>query len=152
MAVEGRRVLEIGSGLALASLVVHRRLGDVTASDCHPLAGAFLRENLRLNDLPALRYETGHWARTNPGLGRFDLIVGSDLLYDRGLPEVLAAFLDRHSGHGVEIVVVDPDRGNRVAFGREMARRGYTQEMTRAADHQQSGEAYKGRFLRFRRD
>ena len=34
----GERILEIGCGLALASLVGHRRGADVTASDRHPLA------------------------------------------------------------------------------------------------------------------
>src|ERR1700741_5450555 len=43
------RILEIGCGLALASLVAHRRGADVTASDNHPLAASFLPENLRLN-------------------------------------------------------------------------------------------------------
>ena len=38
----GERILEIGCGLALASLVGHRRGADVTASDCHPLAAEFL--------------------------------------------------------------------------------------------------------------
>jgi methylase of polypeptide subunit release factors len=61
----GRRILEIGCGLALASLVIHRRLGDVTASDCHPLASRFLDANLLLNDLPELKYQTGNWARSN---------------------------------------------------------------------------------------
>ena len=41
-----KRVLEVGCGLALASLVVQRRHGDITASDCHPLAEAFLLDNL----------------------------------------------------------------------------------------------------------
>ena len=45
------RVLEIGCGLALASMVCHRMGMDVTASDCHPLASDFLLENVRLNDL-----------------------------------------------------------------------------------------------------
>ncbi|RZL35592.1 MAG: SAM-dependent methyltransferase, partial [Rubrivivax sp.] len=52
----GERILEIGCGLALASLVCHRRGGEVTASDIHPLAGAFLLENLRLNELVPMRY------------------------------------------------------------------------------------------------
>ncbi|WP_204377078.1 class I SAM-dependent methyltransferase [Aquitalea pelogenes] len=34
----GLRVLEIGAGLALASMVVHRRHGDVTVSDWHRAA------------------------------------------------------------------------------------------------------------------
>ena len=45
------RILELGCGLGLASLVGHRRGANITASDCHPLAGEFLRENLRLNHL-----------------------------------------------------------------------------------------------------
>ena len=32
------RILEIGCGLALSSLVGHRRGANITASDCHPLA------------------------------------------------------------------------------------------------------------------
>jgi tRNA1(Val) A37 N6-methylase TrmN6 len=45
--LNGQRVLEVGCGLALASLIVHRRSGDVTASDCHPLVPEFLRVNRR---------------------------------------------------------------------------------------------------------
>ena len=55
------RILEIGCGLALSSLVGHRRGADVTASDCHPLAGAFLAENVRLNGLLPLKYRHGQW-------------------------------------------------------------------------------------------
>ena len=36
--VAGKRVLELGCGLGLASLVLQRRQCDVTASDHHPLA------------------------------------------------------------------------------------------------------------------
>src|SRR5665213_3876298 len=58
----GERILEIGCGLALASLVGHRRGADVTASDCHPLAADFLAENLRLNGLAPMKYRYGLWA------------------------------------------------------------------------------------------
>jgi methylase of polypeptide subunit release factors len=61
--------LELGCGLALASLVIHRRGGDVTASDCHPLTEAFLKENLRLNHLPPMKYRTGNWGRAVSDMG-----------------------------------------------------------------------------------
>ena len=67
-AIAGKRVLELGCGLGLASIVVHRRGGDVTASDCHPLAALFLTENLALNGLPVMKYSAAHWGRANPGL------------------------------------------------------------------------------------
>jgi predicted nicotinamide N-methyase len=147
--INGERILELGCGLALASLVVHRRGGDVTASDCHPLAGVFLRENLLLNQLPAMKYQSGNWARSNPLLGRFDLIIGSDVLYDRGQPLVLAQFIEQHAQAGAEVLIVDPDRGNRAAFNREMAARGYSHSETRIATLPGEGGKYKGRLLKY---
>ena len=76
--IGGLTVLEIGCGLALASMVVHRRQGDITASDHHPLAETFLKANLLLNELPKLKYQTGNWGRENLALGRFDLIIGGE--------------------------------------------------------------------------
>src|SRR5690606_26766568 len=55
------RILEIGCGLGLASLVGQRRGAQITASDCHPLAETFLDENARLNHLPLLTYRYGQW-------------------------------------------------------------------------------------------
>jgi predicted nicotinamide N-methyase len=149
--IEGRRILEIGCGLALASLVVHRRGGDVTASDCHPLAAAFLLENLKLNDLPAMKYQTGHWSRANPLLARFDLIIGSDLLYDRDQPHALAAFIELHAEPTAEILIVDPDRGNRASFNRNMLANGYARTETKISQLPGAGDVYKGRLLRYLR-
>ncbi len=147
----GKRILEIGCGLALASLVIHRRQGDITASDCHPLTEAFLAENLRLNALPVLKYQTGHWGRENLALGRFDLIIASDVLYERDQPETLSQFIHRHSADPVNIIVLDPDRGNRNGFCRRMETLGYTLDLQRAGTTQSTGEAYKGHFLNFSR-
>ena len=148
--LEGKRILELGCGLALASLVVHRRGGDVTASDCHPLAAAFLLENLKLNHLPAMKYQTGNWSRANPLLGRFDLIIGSDVLYDRGQPEVLSQFIELHALPHTEVLIVDPDRGNRASFNRKMDTLGYSRTETRIAELPDGG-SYKGRLLQYLR-
>jgi ETFB lysine methyltransferase len=48
--VEGLRVLEVGSGFGLASLVLRSRGADVTATDMHPRAADFLLRNPALND------------------------------------------------------------------------------------------------------
>ncbi len=148
-ALEGKRILELGCGLGLASLVVHRRGGDITASDCHPLAGEFLLENLRLNHMPAMKYRTGHWARANPLLDRFDLIIGSDVLYDREQPEILARFIGLHAARGAEVLIVDPDRGNRASFNRKMGEMGYARTETRYAVAPGLVGPYKGRLLRY---
>lgn len=137
--VAHQRILEVGCGLALASLVAHRRGADVTASDCHPLAAGFLRENLRLNALAPLAYRHGDWAAAPGGPpvqgesivhGRFDLIVGSDLLYERDDAGHLAAFIARHALPRAEVRIVDPSRGNRSAFHRRMADAGFAMHET----------------------
>ena len=162
--VTQERILELGCGLALPSLVAHRRGADITASDCHPLSGRFLRRNLRLNALTPLPYRHGDWASTPAVAGRaphlpaprvrglFDLLIGSDLLYERDERAGLAGFIDRHARAASEVWIVDPDRGNRAAFSRQMTRHGFSvreERLDRAADG--AREAYKGRLLVYRR-
>ena len=158
------RVLEVGCGLGLASLVGHRRGADITASDCHPLAALFLAENLRLNALAPLKYRHGHWGRPEPAgtaasdagappvRGRFDLIIGSDLLYERDASNDLASFIVRHAAPRAEVWIVDPDRGNRPAFNRQMACEGFVLSEERLDRAASAGvAAYKGRLLNYRR-
>lgn len=157
----GERILEIGCGLGLASLVGHRRGACMTASDIHPLAGPFLRENLRLNALAPMPYHPGPWtgsASGRPaeeaacGSERYDLLIGSDLLYERDEAGWLAAFIGRHAAEQAEIWIVDPDRGNRSAFHRRMADLGYGREELRLdAAEQDERAAYKGRLITYRR-
>ena len=156
---EGERIMELGCGLALASLVGHRRGADVTANDCHPLAHEFLRENLRLNNLSPMKYLHGHWgtlAEQGGAAGeapaQFDLIIGSDLLYDRGAAAALAGFIERHAAPVSEVWIVDPDRGNRPAFQRHMAALGFLGRQERLSSPASIGvAAYKGRVLIYQR-
>lgn len=150
-ALEGKRILEIGAGLALASLVIHRRSGDMTVSDWHPLSEAFLKENCLLNHLLPIKYQNANWEIVNPELGRFDLIIGSDILYERQQPAQLARFIHKHISENGQIIIVDPDRGNRVRFCREMTDLGFSFTRRRANSVTENGEAYKGCFLTFDR-
>jgi len=146
------RVLETGCGLGLASMVIHRRQGDVTASDCHPLTEAFLQANLLLNQLPAMKYLTGNWSRANPELGTFDLIIGSDVLYERSQPEQLAAFIQLHAAPRAEVLIIDPNRSNRSAFNRCMSLLGFELSDSLIEGPLHDGSPYKGRLLRYRRE
>jgi predicted nicotinamide N-methyase len=156
------RILEIGCGLALASLVGHRRGADMTASDCHPLAASFLRENGQLNDITPVPYRHGMWSgalmagaaqerQPHPVVsGRFDLIVGSDILYERDDSGSLPWFIAQHAAPGAQIWIVDPDRSNRAAFNRQMAGLGLSMSERRIDVAASSGvDAYKGRLLKY---
>ena len=59
--IEGRRVLEVGCGMALSSLLINRRGGDITATDYHPEAGAFLQANTLLNEDAEIPYFRANW-------------------------------------------------------------------------------------------
>lgn len=146
-----QRILEIGCGLGLASMVIHRRLGNITASDRHPLIQPFLQENLLLNQLPDLKYCIGNWGRKNPALGEYDLIIGSDVLYERSHPEQLAQFILLHAAPAAQILIIDPNRGNRSAFNRCMAESGFTLTETKIDAPLHDGTPYHGRLLHYRR-
>jgi len=147
-----RRVLEIGCGLGLASLVIHRRGGNITASDCHPLTEAFLRFNLRINQLSPMQYQAGNWGRSNPSLGEFDLIIGSDVLYERDQPGHIAAFIQSHAAQRAEVLIIDPNRGNRSAFKRDMQAYGFELTETMLESMLDDGTPYRGRLLHYRRE
>ncbi|MEJ6006995.1 SAM-dependent methyltransferase [Paucibacter sp. AS339] len=175
--VPDESILEIGCGLGLASLVGHRRGSLVTASDCHPLAGAFMLENLRLNKLPPLRYCHGNWAtleasphfaglpiqeqleqpdqamRRVPRVqGRFDLIIGSDVLYERDEQGLLCSFIARHAMPASEVLIVDPNRGNRAAFSKRMAALGYLlKDVALKSAATEWAPSYNGRLLHYQR-
>ena len=149
------RILEVGCGLALASLVGHRRGAQVTASDIHPLAALFLRENLLLNALPPMRFHGGAWAdEASPdeaAMAPFELIMGSDVLYERDEAGVLPQFIGRHASPSGEVLIIDPNRSNRGAFHRHMAGLGYGLQETIIHDPVGPGGPYSGRLLHYRR-
>ena len=165
--VTGERILEIGCGLGLSSLVAHRRGADVTASDCHPLTHAFLDANTLLNGLPPMAYCHGLWgtaavredglptltsAKDAELIGLFDLIVGSDILYERDDAGTLASFIDTHAAVRSEIWVIDPNRGNRAAFHKHMGRAGFAMhELVLDQAAHDDVLAYKGRMLTYTR-
>lgn len=123
--VDGKRILEIGCGLALGGLVSHRRLADVTVTDRHPHVERFLAFNLALNDLPPLPYLDVDWTSPPPRLGRYDLILASDVLYEPEHPLDLARFVARHLEPDGEVIIVDPGRRRDSALSRHLAERGF---------------------------
>lgn len=147
----GRRILETGCGLGLASLVLHRRNCDITASDCHPLAETFLHDNQRRNALPFMKYLAASWSEVNPALGRFDLIIGSDILYERNHPRQLAKFMNCHARPSAEVIVIDPGRTHRRAFTDAMAQHGFDCAPSRIEYQRIDAAPFRGHLLHYRR-
>ncbi|NWH06086.1 class I SAM-dependent methyltransferase [Desulfobacter latus] len=123
--VDGKRVLEVGCGIALASLILNQRLADITATDYHPETEKFLVHNVKLNNGKKIPFVRTGWADLNDNLGQFDLIIGSDLLYEVEHVNLLSAFINRHARIHCDVIIVDPGRGYHAKFSKKMAGLGY---------------------------
>lgn len=148
--IAGLKVLEVGCGIGLASLVLGSRHADITATDQHPEAAAFLAANVTLNGLAPIAFKRVDWDDDDPELGRFDLIIGSDLLYEEPSVALLSAFIDRHTRPGGKVIIVEPGRGLGARFTRRMVALQYRHDSTLAVDPAIS-TTYRGRVLRFSR-
>ncbi|MBD3827421.1 MULTISPECIES: methyltransferase domain-containing protein [Stenotrophomonas] len=149
--IAGKRILELGCGLGLSSLVLAHRGADVVASDHHPLAESFLAYNAGLNDLPAIHYRDLPWELPDTTLGRFDLIIGSDVLYERGHGVQIAAMMERHARPDAELLLTDPGRGNVGGFSRAMALQGYAVSEEYGLFEDEGNTPGRGRLLRYTR-
>ncbi len=149
--IHGKRILELGCGLALASLILARRGADITASDHHPLAEQFLAYNAGLNRLPMPVYRDLPWSADGSELGKFDLIIGSDILYERSHSGLLAVLLGRLALACSEIIISDPGRGNSGRMTTALVAQGYRVREDRQAFHAGELPPYSGRILRFKR-
>jgi predicted nicotinamide N-methyase len=121
-----KRILEVGCGIGLCSLLLNHMHADITATDIHPCAQEFLGVNTVLNNDRVIPFERLDWNSANSTLGRFDLIIGSDLLYESNHPVLLSNFIDNHANKSCEVIIIDPGRGQQGKFIKIMLTMGYS--------------------------
>ena len=119
--VDGLRVLELGCGLAVPSLVAARGGADVLATDGDPDALGLVERNARDN---GLQVATAHveWDAADELIasGPFDLVLAADVLYERSSVATLLSLLPRL---GREVWLADPGRPAAGAFLEQAGRR-----------------------------
>jgi predicted nicotinamide N-methyase len=106
--VSGLRVVELGCGLGLPSLSAALGGATVLATDWSPDAVDLVRKNAEANGL-TLEVEVVGWAAPEALLERapFDLVLASDVLYERRNADELLDLLPKLGG---EVLVADPSR------------------------------------------
>ena len=141
----------MGCGIGLSSLLLNKLHADITATDHHPEANVFLQRNALLNSDQEIAFEQTGWIDNDDNLGLFDLVIGSDLLYEDAHVEQLASFIEKHSNPCCEVIIVDPRRGRKNKFSTEMNNFGFASTHQKPAHTDYLDHEFKGHILKFAR-
>jgi len=115
----GRRLLEIGGGVGLVSVVGACFGHDMTMTEINPHALAFARANAYANGCVDLKIVALDWNK--PSLhGAFDMIVGSEVVYHERDFEPLLKFFKSYLRPGGEIYLSQGIRKTSMAFLAQM--------------------------------
>ncbi|UCF89945.1 MAG: methyltransferase [Desulfobacterales bacterium] len=114
-----KRFLEIGAGVGVVSIVAATAGHHMTMTEYDSDALQFARANAHLNGLPQLSIMPLDWNR--PGLkGRFDYIVGSEVIYREGSLQALGRLFQTYLKPEGEVILVSEMRKTIGAFFKQM--------------------------------
>jgi predicted nicotinamide N-methyase len=114
----GTRVLEVGCGLALPSVMAARAGATVLATDGATDAVAFAAHVLALNDVVG-EVAVVDWSTHGDALvarGPFELVLAADVLYTRANADAAIALFPRLVAPGGRLIVADPNRAGAEYF------------------------------------
>lgn len=128
MRLQGRRVLELGCGMGLVAIAATMAGGDVTATDYYEDAIRFARLNVAEATGATIATRMVDWTRMPADLGRFDVVLASDVLYEPRYAALVAGAIAATLARGGEAIVADPGRIALASFREECAALGFTTE------------------------
>jgi predicted nicotinamide N-methyase len=106
--VRGRRVLDFGSGGAVAGLAAAKAgAASVLCADVDPLAAEAARANAVLNGLPL---ETTIEDLVGTARGPWDVVLAGDVCFEPAFAERVIAWLCALAGEGCLVLLGDPSR------------------------------------------
>jgi len=122
--VMGGRVLEVGAGVGLPGIVAQSLGGRVTQTDYQTAALSLARLNADQNGITGIRHLLADW-RVFSHDERYDLVLGSDVLYERTLHFALRRVFDRIVSPGGLLLLADPLRPQAAEFVDSLERSGW---------------------------
>lgn len=121
----GRSTLELGAGVGLPGIVAkHLGAASVRQTDHITEALDLCRRNAEANGIAGIEVALANWDAWNDGQV-YDLIIGSDVIYERQAHAPLAAILERNLAPGGQALFADPGRQDTPLFLQEMRDRGW---------------------------
>jgi predicted nicotinamide N-methyase len=124
-----KRVIELGCGLGLPSIICAKLGADVVATDFHPYNRKGFEKNAAANGVENISYRQMDWAAPE-SFNTFDIIIGSDLLYEpkqiRTLTDCIPILLD---DNGI-FILADPGRDHIQSATDALIPKGFNHQVT----------------------
>lgn len=117
----GRSLLELGCGAGLVATCASLAGFDVSVSDYYQDALHFAQVNAWRNGSSMPRGIVIDWRNLPTGLGRYDVVVASDVLYERPYGGLVAKAVAATLADGGVAWIADPGRVARDTFVRALA-------------------------------
>lgn len=124
--LSNKRVLELGCGVGLPSVVALDHGAEVTATDHYTVALDFARQNAKTNtgrELETIHLDWHSPVKEDPG--QFDLILAADLLYEQRNVSALLELIPDLLGHNGEALVSNPRSRDTPHFHEAMKVKGF---------------------------
>lgn len=125
--LKGKKIIEIGSGLSIPSFLCANKGAHVLATDFHADVKVFLEINQKLNNVEFDFFQM-NWRNEYHDLGKFDLVIGSDVLYESAHPDHVAKSLIDFLAPNGKIILSDPGRAYVQKFVLSMNRMGFKEK------------------------
>ena len=121
---QGRTLLELGCGSGLGALAALAAGFQVTASDYYAEALEFVQLSALENHLPLPETRVIDWRHWPDDLGRFDVVVAADVLYEPEHADLVTQAITRSLAPAGRAWVADPHRLGAERFPSVVARSG----------------------------
>ena len=128
----GKRVLELGCGLALPSFAAAIAGAGVLATDWAPEAIELVAVNAAANGLQVATALLDWGTPPGPDLAPFDLVLAADVLYEERNAAPLLRLLSAALADGGAALVADPGRRHAPAFSAGARTAGWELELVEA--------------------
>jgi predicted nicotinamide N-methyase len=126
----GKRVLELGAGTGLPGIVAASLGARVVQTDRQELVLHLSRMNAQRNGVTTIEHVLADWTAWTDS-DRYDLIIGSDILYAAELHPHVRHILETNLAPGGRVLIADPYRATSLALLEELERDGWTAILTK---------------------
>ena len=125
--IKDKTILELGCGLGYPSLVSTHLGAKVLATDFHPDVEEYFKRNCLHSNLTC-DYLRLNWREDKKDIGLFDIVMGSDVLYESKHASEVVKGLIRFLKPGGKILLSDPGRNYLQPFLEAIKSEGFTEE------------------------